>query len=88
MTEGIIVVVAVRGGNAHKGKWLPGGVLIPECKQQVTRTNYTWRTDLEVDCPQCLSGPLVIEHDAHQPDTCRHKTIEDGDHTQTELKKF
>lgn len=40
---------------------------------------------------------MFTERDAHQlpPDTrwavpfrCRHKTIEDGDHTQAELKQF
>ncbi len=40
---------------------------------------------------------MLSERDAHQlpPDTrwaqryvCRHKTIEDGDHTQAELKQF
>lgn len=51
-----LVVVAARGGNAHQGCWLAGGYLVPECKPVITRTNWTLRNDLNIDCPTCLAA--------------------------------
>lgn len=54
-SNGHLVVVAARGGNAHQGAWLPGGVLVPACTKKATRTNWMLRNDLDVDCPRCVN---------------------------------
>lgn len=52
-----LAVVAVRGGNIHLGHWLEGGDLVPACRasDERTRTRWTQRCDLDVDCPKCLT---------------------------------